>query len=96
VRLDDLLLVSREPKLVKIDVEGAEAMALRGARALLRDARPVLYCEVGEEQNTEVTCILREAGYVLFDGDCRAAQRVPRDRCVFNTLAIPSTRAGRP
>jgi len=32
--------------LVKVDVEGAEAMVLRGARTMLRSSEPIILCEV--------------------------------------------------
>lgn len=48
-RLDDVIGIA--PTLIKMDIEGAEPFALRGAEALIRSARPVLaicayhYCE---------------------------------------------------
>jgi FkbM family methyltransferase len=48
-RLDDL--IDSAPTLIKMDIEGAEPQALRGAAALIREHRPVLaicayhYCE---------------------------------------------------
>jgi FkbM family methyltransferase len=46
VALDDLGL---EPDVVKVDVEGAEAAVLRGARALLRRRTATLFLEVHHE-----------------------------------------------
>jgi len=47
-RLDDFFPTLRAPAptFMKIDIEGAELLALRGARELLRTHRPVLHLEV--------------------------------------------------
>ena len=42
VALDDYFVRRRPPTLIKLDVEGAEAAALTGARSLIRDNSPVL------------------------------------------------------
>ncbi|THF65689.1 FkbM family methyltransferase [Pseudothauera nasutitermitis] len=44
-RLDDLLL-GRPVSIIKMDIEGAERQALRGARALIRENRPALLISV--------------------------------------------------
>lgn len=46
-RLDDLD-VDRPVSLVKLDIEGSEALALRGATRLLRCHRPAVLCELDE------------------------------------------------
>jgi FkbM family methyltransferase len=51
VRLDDELADVR-PAFVKIDVEGGELLALRGARSVLREARPLLQFEFGHGGRT--------------------------------------------
>jgi FkbM family methyltransferase len=84
VTLDQLLAASFPPGLVKIDIEGAEVEALRGAAALLR-TRPVILAEVGREGAEEATAILRAAGYRLHDSSLR-----PVDRCVWATVALPA------
>lgn len=86
-RLDDLLADHPPPDLVKIDVEGAELLALRGAGRLLRDVRPILYIEVGGRQREEMTIILKQHDYQLFRG--REVGYPPRDYCTHDTLAIP-------
>jgi FkbM family methyltransferase len=48
-RLDDLLPDS-SPTVIKIDVEGAEARVMRGAREMLRRARPLVLSELFPEQ----------------------------------------------
>ena len=88
VTLDSLLGSFRPPRLVKIDVEGAEAIVLRGAERILREVRPAVHIEVGEESADEVTAILHRHGYRLTDADGDADHEIAR--CVFNTLALPA------
>ena len=90
ISLDSLLDAYRAPSLVKIDVEGAEIFALRGATRLLSEIRPTIYIEVGGEQSEEATRILTANGYALYDGESPTFASV--ERCVFNTLAIPRER----
>jgi FkbM family methyltransferase len=52
------------PDLIKMDVEGGEAAALRGARETLRCHRPVVFVALhGAEQTRECNLLLRELGY---------------------------------
>ena len=90
VPLDALLAVSRPPAVVKVDVEGAEAAVLRSGRAVLHDARPTVYLEVGPEHVDACTALLRDARYALF----APAGGPPLDRCTWNTVAVPAERAG--
>jgi len=50
VRLDDYAVARGlpDPQWIKIDIEGMELPALRGAEALLRRAQPVVICEINE------------------------------------------------
>jgi FkbM family methyltransferase len=93
--LDTILEYFDFPTFVKIDIEGAEAMALCGAGRLLSEVRPVVYIEVGAEANEAVTSILSKAGYVLFDGSVPVDKQAAIDRCVYNTLAIPREKTQR-
>jgi FkbM family methyltransferase len=62
--LDNLRDGLPDPTVIKIDVEGAEALVLRGCRETLLQARPVLICEcTGGETGTAIEQLLREAGY---------------------------------
>ena len=72
VSLDGFVAQSgvRSPDLVKIDVEGAESLVLAGMERLLRDARPVVLCEVDDrdaaaaaEKLHRVRARLEAAGY---------------------------------
>ena len=89
VPLDALLSVARPPAVVKIDVEGAEERVLRSGRAVLHEARPTVYLEVGPDHAAACTALLREARYTLF----APAGGPPLDRCAWNTVAIPAERA---
>jgi len=85
LRLDDLLAISA-PTVVKLDIEGAEVNALRGAARLLAEVRPTLIVEVDSRRWDEARHILEEADYRLHDPD-------HPDRAIhgplFNVLARP-------
>ncbi|HYE28929.1 MAG TPA: FkbM family methyltransferase [Allosphingosinicella sp.] len=53
------------PDFVKIDVEGAELLVVRGMRSLLRGARPRLMVEKNDEDEAELERELAAAGYVF-------------------------------
>lgn len=59
-----------KPDLIKMDIEGAELLALRGMAECLRSIRPVLMVEVTRDA-AEVMRLLDEAGYVAFDSKLR-------------------------
>jgi FkbM family methyltransferase len=57
---------ARQPKLVKIDVEGHENEAVHGMARTLRSARPIVVCEIHQarhENEHEVERMLQELGY---------------------------------
>ena len=56
------------PALVKIDVEGAELEVLGGMTRLLREARPLVVCEM-HGLNTEFCAVMRDAGYSVSNLD---------------------------
>jgi FkbM family methyltransferase len=87
VTLDALLSRYSPPQVVKIDVEGAELLCLRGAGRLLREVRPVLLCEVTGENAAAVGELLHGQGYTLLDAN--SSSRAPLDRPAWNTLALP-------
>jgi FkbM family methyltransferase len=77
-RLDDVLGDDARPRLVKIDVEGAEALVLRGAARMLRAHRPLVAFEHGAGSAEyhgsgpeEVHGLLSGLGYEIsgLDGD---------------------------
>lgn len=100
--IDSLLSEIPPTRLVKIDVEGAELMVLRGMRELLKRDRPHLICEADDGflrelgADAEELCrFLREMGYDLHrieaGGELKPVTEAPRDRC--NLLAVPTVRA---
>ncbi len=66
VALDDV--EGPPPTLVKIDVEGAELEVLAGMSRLLREARPLVVCEM-HGLNAEFCAAMRAAGYVVSNLD---------------------------
>jgi FkbM family methyltransferase len=88
VTLDFLLDYFPAPSVLKIDVETHEASVLRGAQRVLKEARPVILCEVSHENSDQVTDILHGAGYELYGAETRPHPRT--NRAWFQTLAIPT------
>ena len=60
--LDDQLEVFPAPSLLKIDIEGAEPAALRGASVMLGEVRPTVICEL-HGTNAAVMDVLESSGY---------------------------------
>jgi len=64
ITLDDLAATHFVPDVIKMDIEGGEADAIRGASKLLGSRRPALVVEVhGEQVEWECLELLRAAGY---------------------------------
>lgn len=90
--LDDLQAHLPAPHVLKIDVEEAEAMVLRGARNLLSRVRPVVLCEVGRLHRQEVEAEFAAARYALFDAG-RLDTIQPAQHAAWDCLAVPQERA---
>ncbi len=85
------------PAIVKIDVEGAEAEVIRGAAALLRDVRPILFLELHMdelerrgESTKALLAQLTSAGYRFAepDGRPRSARALTRSlRAIIRIVA---------
>jgi FkbM family methyltransferase len=86
--LDQLLDQLPAPRVLKIDVEGAELNVLRGASRLLSTVRPVILCEVSSNGST-IADLLHTNGYELFDLQADANRTRTLDLPAFNTLAWP-------
>lgn len=63
VTLDSLVVKLGPPDLIKIDIEGAEVRALKGASSLLRDHRPTLLLSLHAGAADACTAILQGASY---------------------------------
>jgi FkbM family methyltransferase len=95
VTLDWLATRFLPPDIVKIDVEGAEAVVLAGAEQVLRE-HPVIICEVARRNSDAVGQVLTGYGYTLYDGDVPQRYRVPLTLAPPNTLAVWQAPAGPP
>jgi FkbM family methyltransferase len=89
--LDFLSAYFPAPTVLKIDVETHEASVLRGAKWLLTQARPTIWCEVSHENSKTVTELLHAAGYELWGAGTQPHPLI--DRAFFSTLAIPKASA---
>jgi FkbM family methyltransferase len=88
VTLDWLLERLPQPRVVKIDVEGAEYLALKGGERLLSVGRPIVICEVIHEQE-RVRNLFARHRYELFNAGLPESRRQPVSELPFNVLAIP-------
>jgi len=93
VPLDSLLGALPAPNILKIDTEGAELEVLLGARTLIASCRPVVICEVGGENSSQVHALLVSLGYQILDGDKPHGERRPLPHAPWNTLALPGQTA---
>jgi FkbM family methyltransferase len=67
VKLDDLPMPDARVLAIKVDVENYEHKVLLGAREIIRRHRPVVYCELWDNQNRQDTlALMRELGYGVF------------------------------
>lgn len=92
VALDGWLAVGKiqPPSVIKIDVEGAELLVLRGARELLATHRPTLFMEIhSPELARDCQALLKQAGY-----DVRVLERDVRDICHFHAQPKSSVKEG--
>ena len=90
VTLDWLLAGTPAPRVLKIDVEGAELQVLKGAQNLLSTVQPIILCEVSLNNAPAVADLLHAHGYTLFDLEADGASRKPLAQPTFNTLACPA------
>lgn len=83
--LDTLLEEFSKPDFIKIDIEGAELMALSGGTTLINVVRPKFYIEVGEDVADQIYKIFNEANYQCIDPESNRQIK----QCTTNTLFIP-------
>jgi len=61
--LDQLLEAFPRPNFMKVDIDGAELMALEGGEKLLSQARPKVYMEIGSDVSDRVRALFSKHGY---------------------------------
>ena len=88
VSLNSLTEYFPSPQILKIDIEGAEALALTAADEVLR-SRPLVICEVDARNATAVRDLLLSYGYGLFDADVSPPRTPAGEVLPYNVLAIP-------
>lgn len=64
VDLDFLLAKTFEPDFIKMDIEGAELLAVDGGETLFREIRPTVFMEVRETSQVEIVERFTDLGYV--------------------------------
>ncbi|MEA2709747.1 MAG: hypothetical protein QOF78_2348 [Phycisphaerales bacterium] len=85
---DSVNCAGKKPTLLKIDVEGAEILVLRGADRLLRECRPTILVELHDaELAAEARAIFDSYGYSLSDSNGRV---IPHDQYVRLVCARPA------
>lgn len=69
IRLDDFVAAEQlpPPSILKLDIEGHELAALRGADRLLREHRPLVFCEVSFAPRIPDGCLFGELAGFLAD-----------------------------
>jgi len=77
------------PNVIKCDVEGAEGEVFAGQTRILSEIRPIIICEVARNAAAQMTAILVESGYILYDGDKSLSAKAKTERVSWNTIAIP-------
>ena len=90
---DRLLAHCPRPDLVKVDLEGAEAMFVDGAAQLLAQVRPSLYIEIHRDNRPKVLGRLRDNGYVIKQNVTGDWLEVTDDPPSEDFYAVPSERA---
>jgi FkbM family methyltransferase len=105
VTLDEVFATEAGPDVVKVDVEGAEILVLKGMLGLLRERKPTLFMEVHPNTiqgfgatSQDLVRIITECGYELYaieNRDDRGYLTRVGDTVAHNTMlyAVPAGRA---
>jgi FkbM family methyltransferase len=88
VTLDWLLQYWSPPNLIKIDVEGAELLAVTGGEKLFSECRPTGYIECSPENSEALTDFFKSHDYLLFSLNVHGEEQ-PIQRFAFNTIVKP-------
>lgn len=75
-----------EPGVIKIDVDGYEGKVVKGAKALMRDVRPVFVLELHKDSKQRFGILRRDVTQLFFDADYDALfltdHHDPRNCCI--------------
>lgn len=77
------------PDIIKVDVEGAEALVMDGLRATIERSKPIVMAENSDYEN--VTRIMESLSYSPFRYDPQLNVLVPMDRPTTNTFYLHSS-----
>lgn len=80
--------ISIDPDLIKIDIEGAEILALAGMTNILENKRPVLFIEVTPNTVRDVYRRLSEARYTVWNVNERAMRLEPCEGFTAGTVNL--------
>lgn len=86
----DAYFADRSLDFVKLDVEGAEALVLRGMRRLLREGRPAIVVEFHTREGWDGRTELLDAGYRLLTTTGDAIDAGPEAARVYQVVALAS------
>jgi FkbM family methyltransferase len=79
------------PDLIKMDIEGGETLALKGARKMLAKTKPIVFLALhGDSQRRDCSKLLRDQNYNLFD---LAGRRIEGDADTDEIYAAPADKA---
>jgi len=90
IGLDSMLSITLPPKVIKIDIEGAELMALRGGTRIVNEIRPRILCEVDKKNAEGIRDLFLKGNYRIYDAENSGRRPVPTDMPTLNTLFLPS------
>lgn len=79
---------------IKIDIEGAEALALRGMRRILQESRPVVFVEFHDEDGWSGRKELIDANYVLYESNGRKLDPGKDIMRIYHCLSLPLEKEG--
>lgn len=88
VGLNQMATITGAPNVIKMDIEGAEMLALGHAREALLSSKPRILCEVNRSNCDAFTEFFHGLGYCLFDMEKALAGQPPLEKAVANTLLI--------
>ncbi|MEQ1828240.1 MAG: FkbM family methyltransferase [Pirellula sp.] len=87
---DSLIGIAPAPRVIKMDIEGAELMAMQGAHRMIGEVRPRILCEIDPKNAVAMKELICRAGYQLFDAENSGQTPCPIELPTLNTLFLPN------